>query len=105
MNSDDVIIRVKDLRIGYGDRVVLENINFEVRRGEVFVIIGRSGSGKSTLLKNIIGLYQPMAGDISISDRSLISATGEERRQLRSLPKRCVVRLYDRARKCSPAIG
>jgi phospholipid/cholesterol/gamma-HCH transport system ATP-binding protein len=82
MNGDDVIIRVKDLRIGYGDRVILENINFEVRRGEVLVIIGRSGSGKSTLLKNIIGLYEPMAGDVSIFGKSLLATTGEDRRKL-----------------------
>lgn len=82
MNGDDVIIRVKDLRIGYGDRVILDHVNFEVRRGEVLVIIGRSGSGKSTLLKNMIGLYQPMAGDVTIFGKSLLTTTGEERSQL-----------------------
>jgi phospholipid/cholesterol/gamma-HCH transport system ATP-binding protein len=80
--NDDAIIRVKDLRIGYGDRVVLENISFDVRRGEVLVIIGRSGSGKSTLLKNIIGLRQPISGEVWISGKNLLAARGEERRQL-----------------------
>lgn len=80
--DDDIIIRVKDLRVGYGDRVILEKVNFEVRRGEVFVIIGRSGSGKSTLLKNIIGLHQPLSGEVSIMGRNLLAATGKERRQL-----------------------
>jgi ABC-type transporter Mla maintaining outer membrane lipid asymmetry ATPase subunit MlaF len=41
------LIEVRDLTIGYGDRLVLEGINFEVRRGEVFAILGVSGSGKS----------------------------------------------------------
>ena len=44
------IIVVRDLAIGYGDRVILHNVNFQVRRGEVFMILGGSGSGKSTLL-------------------------------------------------------
>src|SRR5258708_33207438 len=73
------LIEVRDLTIGYGDHVVLERINFEVRRGEVFAILGASGSGKSTLLKHLIGLYQPMRGDVLISDASLVHAEGEER--------------------------
>ena len=54
------MIEVRDLTVGYGDRPVLERINFEVHRGEVLAILGASGSGKSTLLKHLIGLYQPM---------------------------------------------
>jgi phospholipid/cholesterol/gamma-HCH transport system ATP-binding protein len=79
---DDVIIRVRGLKVGYDSRVVLENINFDVRRGEVLVIIGRSGSGKSTLLKNIIGLEQPLSGEVWIMGKNLLTTAGEERRQL-----------------------
>jgi phospholipid/cholesterol/gamma-HCH transport system ATP-binding protein len=73
------MIEVRDLSVGYGDRLVLERINFEVRRGEVFAILGASGSGKSTLLKHLIGLYQPMHGDVLISGASLVHAEGDER--------------------------
>jgi phospholipid/cholesterol/gamma-HCH transport system ATP-binding protein len=73
------MIEARDLTIGYGDRLVLEGINFQVRRGEVFAILGASGSGKSTLLKHLIGLYQPMQGDVLISGASLVSAEGDER--------------------------
>ena len=73
------MIAVRDLTIGYGDRAVLEGVNFEVRRGEVFAILGASGSGKSTLLKHMIGLYRPMRGDILISGESLVVAEGDER--------------------------
>jgi len=60
MNApDDIVISVKDLTVGYGDTVILQNVNFQVRHGEVFVILGASGSGKSTLLKAMIGLYPP----------------------------------------------
>jgi phospholipid/cholesterol/gamma-HCH transport system ATP-binding protein len=73
------MIEVRDLTVGYGDRLVLERINFQVRRGEVFAILGASGSGKSTLLKHLIGLYQPVAGDVLISGASLVHAEGDER--------------------------
>lgn len=73
------LIEVRGLTIGYGDRPVLEKINFEVRRGEVFAILGASGSGKSTLLKHLIGLYEPMRGDVLISGASLVHAEGEDR--------------------------
>ena len=48
------IIEVKDLVVKYGERTVLSGISFEVKRGEVFVILGGSGCGKSTLLRNLV---------------------------------------------------
>src|SRR4029077_18353962 len=55
------VISVRNLRMGYGARVLLDNASFDVRRGEIVVILGGSGSGKSSLMKNLIGLYKPMA--------------------------------------------
>ena len=82
MNPEESIVRVVNLKAGYGERVVLENINFEVRRGEVLVILGRSGSGKSTLLKHLIGLYPPLGGEVWIQGKNLVNVAGEERRHL-----------------------
>src|ERR1041385_9127595 len=73
------LIEVRDLTVGYGERVVLDRVNLQMRRGEVFAILGASGSGKSTLLKHLIGLYQPLAGDVLIAGASLVRAEGEER--------------------------
>jgi len=78
----DIPILVNDLKIGYEDRVLLENLNFEVRCGEVFVILGGSGSGKSTLLKHMIGLYQPMEGEVWIEGENIVTASGDERRNI-----------------------
>lgn len=78
----ETIIRVDNLTIGYGDDVVLKNVSFEVRRGEVFVILGGSGCGKSTLLKNMIGLYRPQAGRVLYDDRDMATAVGAKRREL-----------------------
>jgi len=75
----DIIISVRGLKIGYGESVILKDINFEVRRGEVFVILGGSGSGKSTLLKTLISLYAPLAGEVLISGHNLVTADDDER--------------------------
>lgn len=78
----DIVISVRNLKVGYGGKAVLQNINFQVASGEVFVILGGSGSGKSTLLKNLIGLCTPIEGEIWIEGINLITAEGEERREL-----------------------
>lgn len=75
----DIAISVKNLKVGYGDNVLLERMTFDVRRGEVFIILGGSGSGKSTLLKHMIGLYSPMEGEVWIEGRNLTTAEGDER--------------------------
>ncbi len=77
--SDEAIIRVEDLTAGYEDRTILENVSFDVRRGEVFVILGGSGCGKSTLLKHMIGLYPPMQGRVLIEGNDIVTADGERR--------------------------
>jgi len=59
-------ITVRDLTMAYGDFVIQRDLNFTVRRGEVFIIMGGSGSGKSTLLRHLIGLERPQAGRIDI---------------------------------------
>ncbi len=76
------IIEARNLTIGYGGEPVLKDVSFDVRRGEVFVILGGSGCGKSTLLKHLIGLYPPMKGEIRIEGRELVAAEGDERRAI-----------------------
>ena len=76
------IIRVRDLTAGYGDVALLEHMSFDVRRGEIFVILGGSGSGKSTLLKHMIGLLEPIGGSVFIDGDDIVSATGDARRAI-----------------------
>jgi len=82
MSEEKPIIEARNLTIGYGGEPVLEDVSFDVRRGEVFVILGGSGCGKSTLLKHLIGLYPPMKGEIRIEGRDLVTAEGDERRAI-----------------------
>ncbi len=72
-DKDDAVV-VTGLKMGYGDKILLEDASFNVRRGEVLVILGGSGCGKSSLMKHIIGLYEPMSGDISINGKSIVHA-------------------------------
>lgn len=62
------MLRAVDLTIGWGERVLLKDLCFEIRRGEVFAIMGGSGCGKSTLLRALVGLETPLAGRIDFID-------------------------------------
>jgi phospholipid/cholesterol/gamma-HCH transport system ATP-binding protein len=64
---------VRGLRKSYGPQEVLKGLSFEVKPGEIFVIMGPSGSGKTVLLKHLIGLEQPDAGEILVEGQSISS--------------------------------
>jgi len=70
-----VSVQVRGLRRNFGKQEVLKGIDFDVRAGEIFVLMGPSGSGKSVLLRHIIGLEVPNAGEILIGGES-IQASG-----------------------------
>jgi phospholipid/cholesterol/gamma-HCH transport system ATP-binding protein len=78
----DAIIEVRGLTAAYGDAVILKDISFEVKRGEVFVILGGSGCGKSTLLKHLIGLYPLASGEVLIGGENLAAAEGSDRQRI-----------------------
>ncbi|WP_285905600.1 ABC transporter ATP-binding protein [Pseudodesulfovibrio pelocollis] len=82
MTAVHPIISVRNLTCGYDDTIVVENVSFDIMPGEVFIILGGSGCGKSTLLKNMIGLYEPMAGQVLIDGRDLVTASGRERDEI-----------------------
>lgn len=77
--AGEPIIRVENFTAAYEGNVIIDNISFEVQRGEVFVILGGSGCGKSTLLKHMIGLYPPASGKIFLDGGDITSAEGDER--------------------------
>jgi len=78
----EVHIAVRGLTMAYGDFVVQRGLDFEIRRGEVFVIMGDSGCGKSTLLRHMIGLRRPAKGRVLYDDQSFWDAEPSERERL-----------------------
>ncbi|MDX3883173.1 MULTISPECIES: ABC transporter ATP-binding protein [Edaphosphingomonas] len=64
--EDDIAIRVEGLKNAFGDQVVHENLDLEVRRGEIIGVVGGSGTGKSVLMRSIIGLQRPEAGEVTV---------------------------------------
>ena len=76
-------IEVKDLTLAYGDFLIQQNLNFNIKRGEVFVIMGGSGCGKTTVLRSIIGLKPPNKGSILIGGQSMWDADEAERDALK----------------------
>ncbi len=73
-------ISVRDAAQSFGGRVIFQHVSFDVRAGEVFVILGGSGCGKSTLMKQLIGLLTPTAGTITIRGRTITGPEGAEGR-------------------------
>ena len=61
-------IIVRNLTMAYGSFVLMRDLNFVVRRGDIFIIMGGSGCGKSTLLRHLIGLKEPATGEIIYGD-------------------------------------
>src|SRR5436190_9115657 len=72
-NHQGVSLQVRGLRKSFGELEVLKGLDFDVRPGEIFVIMGPSGSGKSVLLKHLIGLEEPDAGEILIEGQPVQS--------------------------------
>src|SRR5512136_3386856 len=82
MNPDQSAIVVKDLDMGYGDFVLMRNLNFTVHRGDVFIIMGGSGCGKSTLLKILVGLKTPARGQVFYGDTDFWGGDPEARERI-----------------------
>jgi phospholipid/cholesterol/gamma-HCH transport system ATP-binding protein len=83
MEERKVDIEIKHLTMAYGSNLIQSDLNFNIYKGDVFVIMGGSGCGKSTLLKHMIGLYPASQGDIIYDGRSFEQADERERFEMR----------------------
>ena len=82
MSDKEPQIVVKGVDMGYGSFILMKNLNFTVNRGDIFIIMGGSGCGKSTLLKLLIGLKEPLRGQVLYEDVSFWDADPAERERL-----------------------
>jgi phospholipid/cholesterol/gamma-HCH transport system ATP-binding protein len=80
---EEPIISFKDISISFNDRPVLENISFQVERGQTLCILGRSGVGKSVALRLLMGFLQPDSGSIRVEGREIVGASEEEMMAIR----------------------
>lgn len=82
------MIRFEGLHKRFGDKVVLDGVDLEVRKGEVFFVVGGSGVGKSVLIKHLVGLLRPDAGRIFLDD---LEVTHLSETELYPVRKRCAM--------------
>jgi phospholipid/cholesterol/gamma-HCH transport system ATP-binding protein len=68
--------------MAYGSRVIMRDLNFDVPRGEITIIMGPSGSGKSTLMKHLIGLREPAEGEVFYDGESFTQASDKRRNEM-----------------------
>jgi phospholipid/cholesterol/gamma-HCH transport system ATP-binding protein len=80
--STEVVIKVRDVVVGFGDHVVLDHVDLEVYRGEILGFVGGSGAGKSVLMRTIIGLLPKRGGKITVLGTDMQAATDAERRAI-----------------------
>ena len=82
--TGDYPIKVRGLKNAFGDQVVHEGLDLEVRKGEILGVVGGSGTGKSVLMRSIIGLQIPVEGDIEVLGRSITDAQEDDDIDIRS---------------------
>lgn len=75
-------VELKDVTFGYDDHMVLEHLNIQVQEGEQVTLSGRTGVGKSTIFKLLLGLYEPVKGEILIQGKKTADISANERRRL-----------------------
>lgn len=80
--SKEVIIRAENLSIGYDKKTIMENLSFEISKGDIFIIMGGSGCGKSTLLRSLTGLIEPQNGKFFIQDIDMTTASEKEKLEI-----------------------
>lgn len=80
--SGDVVIRVRGLVNAFGDQVVHDHLDLDVRRGEILGVVGGSGAGKSVLLRSIIGLHRPVSGSVRVFGQETANSDAEDLRGL-----------------------
>lgn len=78
----EVVIAARGLTVGFSDKLILDGLDLDVRRGEILGVVGGSGTGKSVLLRTIIGLNPRSAGTIEVFGEDLDALSGDERQKI-----------------------
>ena len=81
--EEEILISVKGLKSAFGEQVVHEGLDLEVRRGEILGVVGGSGTGKSVLMRSIIGLQVPVEGEVQVFGESMLDRDEGELQNVR----------------------
>lgn len=84
-DSDDTLVRIRDLRFGFGKRRIIDGVDIDIPRGKITTIMGPSGTGKTTLLRLIGGQWRPQGGTVHVDG---VNVHRVRRRELYELRKR-----------------
>lgn len=81
--SEEPIIHIRGLTNSFGDQVIHDDLDLDVRRGEILGVVGGSGTGKSVLMRSVIGLQKPTAGEIEVLGENMIDRSEDEAKNIR----------------------
>ncbi len=82
-DNDRPIITIRGLCNSFGEQVIHENLDLDVRRGEILGVVGGSGTGKSVLMRSIIGLQTPLAGEVDVLGENMVDRSEDEAKNIR----------------------
>jgi len=74
--SIETIVDIQNFKMSFGDKVVIKDLSFQVKKGEVFGFLGSNGSGKTTTIRALLGIYQPTAGELLIEGKTFSVSSG-----------------------------
>ncbi|MFL6734954.1 MAG: ABC transporter ATP-binding protein [Sphingomicrobium sp.] len=81
--SEQPIIKIRGLRNSFGEQVIHDGLDLDVRRGEILGVVGGSGTGKSVLMRSVIGLQRPDEGEIEVLGENMIDRSEDEAKNIR----------------------
>ena len=81
--SEDAVIEIRGLRNSFGEQIIHEGLDLDVKRGEILGVVGGSGTGKSVLMRSIIGLQTPSDGQIDVLGENMIGREEDEAKNIR----------------------
>ncbi|HEY5458070.1 MAG TPA: ABC transporter ATP-binding protein [Sphingomicrobium sp.] len=81
--SDDTVIKIRGLRNSFGEQIIHDDLDLDVRRGEILGVVGGSGTGKSVLMRSIIGLQTPDGGTVEVLGENMIGREEDEAKNIR----------------------
>lgn len=76
MTEQTSIVKVEHFRMQFGNETIIDDLSFDIKKGETFGLLGANGSGKTTIIRALLGIYQPTAGKLLIDDREYAVDSG-----------------------------